>query len=117
MKLTNRVIFTSVESLKKLNNLELPVKVAYAVKKNVDALDIQIKFISERRNEIIERHGKDGKIEVTNKEAVLAFNMDFNDVLDIEEDIEIKTISIDELGDAKLSSSDLDALSFMLTFE
>ena len=54
---------------------------------------------------------------MTNKEAVLAFNMDFDDVLDIEEDIEIKTISIDELGDAKLSSADLDALAFMLTFE
>lgn len=38
-------------------------------------------------------------------------------MLDIEEDIEVKAISIDELGDAKLSSADLDALSFMLTFE
>lgn len=117
MKLSNRVVFNSVEALNKLNNLELPVKVAYAVKKNVDALNVQIKFISERRNELIEKHGKDGKIEITNKEAVLAFNKDFNDVLDIEEDIEVKAISIDELGDAKLSSADLDALSFMLTFE
>lgn len=117
MKLTNRVIFTSVESLNKLNNLELPVKVAYAVKKNIDALNVQIKFIGERRNELIEKHGKDRKIDIADKESVLAFNKDFNDVLEIEEEVEVKAISIDELGDAKLSSADLDALSFMLTFE
>lgn len=117
MKLTNRVVFNSVEALNKLNKLELPVRTAYAVKKNIDALNVQIKFINERRNELINKHGKDGTIKSEDVKAVNAFMTDFQQLLDIEEDIDVKAISIDELGDAKLSSADLDALSFMLTFE
>ena len=38
MKLTNGTIFNAQIALNKLSNADLPIKTAYAVKKNVDAL-------------------------------------------------------------------------------
>ena len=57
--------------------------------------------------------GKKDKIDTEDKEAVAKFVNDFNEVLGIEEEIEINTIDVEQLGGVKLSA-DLDALAFML---
>lgn len=114
MKLTNGTIFNAQIALNKLSNADLPIKTAYAVKKNVDALKKQIAFINERRNELIRKYGKEDIIDKEDKEAVAKFVNDFNEILEIEEEIEINTIDVEKLADVKLSASDLDMLSFML---
>lgn len=114
MKITNGTIYESQGALNKLSNADLPIKTAYAVKKNVDAIKKQIAFINDRRNELIRKYGKDDKIDTEDKEAVAKFVNDFNEVLGIEEEIEINTIDVEQLEDVKLSASDLDVLAFML---
>ncbi|WP_115716773.1 hypothetical protein [Amedibacterium intestinale] len=114
MKLTNGTIFNAQIALNKLSNADLPIKTAYAVKKNVDALKKQIAFISERRNELIRKYGKEDMIDKEDKEAIEKFVNDFNEILGIEEEIEISTIDVEKLEDVKISASDLEALSFMI---
>ena len=114
MKITNGTIYAAQSALDKLSNADLPIKTAYEVKKNVDAIKKQIAFINDRRNELIRKYGKEDKIDTEDKEAVAKFVNDFNEVLGIEEEIEINTIDVEQLEGVKLSASDLDALAFML---
>ncbi len=116
MKLANSTVYNSINSLAKLSNCDMPIKIAYKIKKNFDVLKKQADFINERRNELINKYGKNGKIEQTDTEAVEKFVNDFNELLAIEEDLKVLPVSMASLGDIMLSVNDLDNLSFMLKF-
>lgn len=114
MKLKNLIIFNAIEPINKLSSVELPIKTAYKIKKNLDILTPQFKIINESRNDLIKRYGNEDKIDPSDKEAVKSFVHDFNEVLEIEEELDIKTITLDELEGAKLNASDLSFLMFMI---
>lgn len=114
MKLANSTVYNSINSLAKLSNCDMPIKIAYKIKKNFDVLKKQADFINERRNELINKYGKDGKIEQTDTKAVEKFVNDFNEMLAIEEDLEVTPIDVDSLEGIMLSVNDLDNLAFML---
>ena len=114
MKLKNSTIYASMNALNKLGEKDLPIKLAYKIKKNIENINGQLKFINDRRNELIKKYGKDDKIDSSDIEAIQAFMKDFNEVLEIEEDVDVNVIDVDELDGIKLSAADLDALSFML---
>ena len=114
MKLANSTVYNSIDSLTKLSNCDMPIKIAYKIKKNLDVLRNQANFINERRNELINKYGKDGKIEQTDTEAIKKFVNDFNELLAIEEDLEVTPIDVEGLEGIMLSINDLDNLAFML---
>ena len=114
MELQNKVILESVEALNKFVKLELPIKVAYQVKKNLEAIRKQVEFINEQRNELIRKYGKGDTIDTTDTVAVEGFMKDFNEVLEIVEDLDIVAIDLGAIEDVKVSVNDLEALSFML---
>lgn len=114
MKLKNGIIFNSIEALKKLNEAELPIKTAYKLKKNIEVLGKQVDFINGQRNEIINKYGKDGQIKTDDKEALEKFIKDFNEILNIEEEVEIKMLTLNELDGAKLSVNDITNISYLI---
>lgn len=117
MLLKNGVIFLSANILNKIVSFDFPVKTAYKIKKNCEALNKQLEFINKQRNELINKYGEDGKIDSKNEEAISKFTNDFNEILNIEEDININKIDISELEGIKLSISDLTNIDFMINTE
>lgn len=117
MLLENRQIMNSIGTLEKLVTQELPIKVSYYLKKNVDTLNEVIKNVNELKNSLIAKYGDGSQIDPNNKEAVEEFWKEFNQILDIKEDVNIKTLAIDDLVTAKLSVQDINNIMYMIKEE
>ncbi|OUQ31124.1 hypothetical protein [Massilimicrobiota sp. An134] len=114
MKLKNGTILHSVDALNKLASSDLPIKVVYNLKKNIEILNDKLKFINERRNELIRKYGHDDRITQDDQEAMQSFINDFNEILEIEEEVDIKTFTLEELDGSKISATDLSTIIFMI---
>lgn len=105
MKIKLSDIVNGVVSINALQEIKLPVKISYRLKRLVDRLTPILKNYDEQRNELIKKLGeKDEEKDTWNvkKENLTEFYAELQKVLEIEEDIEWEKIKIDELGDVKI---------------
>ena len=115
MKLTNKTIENSINSLARLSLMELPVKVSYAIAKNINKINKEIKVFNSERQKLIQKYSikdKDGKPKVNEddtisiKEDLLEeWNRELNELLEIENDIDIHLIKEDDLINASCNIS------------
>ena len=92
MKLTNAIIYNSLPVLRTLNTTKLPIKTSYKVNKNIRALQSKLDFVEEQRTSLIRKYGteeENGSINV-GIDKMEAFYKDFNEVLEIEEDVKLQ---------------------------
>ncbi len=126
MKLTNKTIENSINSLARLSLMELPVKVSYAIAKNINKINKEIKVFNSERQKLIQKYSikdKDGKPKVNEddtisiKEDLLEeWNRELNELLEIENDIDIHLIKEDDLINASgnISPSILIDVEYMI---
>lgn len=126
IKLTNERIVDSVDTLKELNNAKLPVKVAYAITKNINKIDNELKAYIEEKSKLIDKYGekdKEGKLKIDEKgniplkkEYIEDYNKDIKELLSIENEVDIHMIQLDNLlnSDYSISPSELSAIDFMI---
>jgi hypothetical protein len=119
MRLKNKTLTMSEQSLVKLKSQDLPVKVAYKLNKNIKAISERLRFINEHRKDFIEKYGRPDEngvfyIPSEDHENVDKFMKDYTELLEIEDEIEIIAMTLDELESAELSSDDLEAISFLI---
>lgn len=117
MKLENRIILNSVTTLQKLVQAELPIKISYILKRNIEELNKQLQCLTNHKNELIQKYGDGKEIKAEDTEAVTKFWNDYNQILDIEEDINIKKIDIDSLNGINISIQELETIMFMLEID
>ena len=113
MKLKNGIIYNSYEPLAELRKANLPIKISAKLSKTSKAILEQYKFIEEQRIELVKKYGeeKEGNFNVTD---YASFFNDFNELLDMEEEIDVRVIDIDELpSDISISTEQYEALSFI----
>ncbi|MFZ5986929.1 MAG: hypothetical protein ACOYWZ_07380 [Bacillota bacterium] len=116
MKLTLKEILQNVESLGKLLNKELPVKTAYRLGRLSKALQSELDQFNLTRNNLIKKYGKekDGQYQIDpeDKISIEKFSKEIDELLAIEINIDAyDPISIDDLGEIKLSAIDMNNLS------
>ncbi|WP_455794018.1 hypothetical protein [Clostridium butyricum] len=125
IKVTNREMESKVNILRKLSNMKLPVKVSYAIAKNINTIDKELKvFISERDKLIKEYAIKDehGNPKVENNQYLFPdgkeeeCNSKYAELLDIEVELQLREINIDDLinSNVDLTPNDMLELEFML---
>ena len=125
IKVTNREMESKVNILRKLSNMKLPVKVSYAIAKNINTIDKELKvFISERDKLIKEYAIKDehGNPKVGNNQYLFPdgkeeeCNSKYAELLDIEVELQLREINIDDLinSNVDLTPNDMLELEFML---
>lgn len=116
MQLTNRKIINTKDALAKMLNTSLPIKQAYHIKKTAESIKRQILFIEGQRVDLVKKYGeKDGdnyKIVDTKKET--AFFKEYNAILDINEEIDVRELSIDELEQVELTPNEFETIEFMI---
>ena len=49
MKLSNEKILNTINVLGNLNNTQLPIKLAYAISKNINKIDIELKTYNDEK--------------------------------------------------------------------
>lgn len=126
MKLSNEKILNTINVLGNLNNTQLPVKLAYAISKNINKIDIELKTYNDEKVKLINKYAekdKEGKvisdehghiiIEEKHKED---WNNDILELLSIENEIDIHKIQLDDLLNANynISPAELSMIDFMI---
>ena len=129
MKMQNKEIVDFLNTCVSMKKKSLPVRLAYAIKKNMAAVQEAATAYMEEREELIARYAKkDKKGEYLVKDSCYVFDdknefeKDMSELLAIETAVKIHTVSIDVVEkcdeDPKydsLTMTELDVIDFMLT--
>jgi hypothetical protein len=124
MKLTNRQIVQAVPAINVLNTLQLPVKASFRVAKTARAIDSVLDVYNKTLKKLQEQYAKrddkgeiivDGnQIQFNDREA---FNIAFEELMNLENEVKIRTINLQELGDAQIAPNILYQLEWLVNDE
>ena len=127
MKLTNGKILNDSAKLSEIAQKQLPVKASFAIAKNLVKLEAELKTYNTEREKLIEKYSvKDEKgktiIDENNQikiqeEYLRDWNKDFQELLDIENEVDIHTFSIEALNGYNMSASELMLIGCMIIEE
>lgn len=105
MKLRNEKIVNSIHVLSKLTNMDLNIKVSYAVAKNISKIEKELEVYNKEKAKLIDKYcekdkegnlkiDKDGNTKIINQEN---WSKDFKELLQIENEIDIHKINEEDL--------------------
>ena len=127
MRLTLKEISDKYQAFNKIIAKKLPIKLSYAISKNMTTLEDEAKVIDDNRIKLAQTYAEkneDGSPKVINNSYVIddieSFNKELSEYYKTEIDIDIGTVNssdLDKLDDPKydaLSPSEIMALQFML---
>jgi len=120
MKLTLRQIAMSVPGFNELSRKEMPIKVSFAVARNLKQLQEEQQLFEKKRTELFEKYGnpveggQPGQYQVK-PESIDEFQKAQNELLDCEVDVDVTTIDPETLESSgvKLKPETFVTLSFM----
>lgn len=122
VKLSNRRIVNDLEGLKPLMQKQLPVKVSFTIARNLVKIEEVLKVYNAEKEKIINKFAEkqeDGKVKIENDSFVILpenveqWNTEYNELLDIENEIETYTFSIDDLKD-DMSTAEIMLIDYMI---
>ena len=126
LNLSNERVVNTINALSKLNNAQLPIKVAYAISKNANKIESELKVYNTEKAKLVNKYGekdKEGKLKVgengnvsLKEEHIEDYNRDIKELLSIENEMDIHMIKLDDLlnSDYNISPSELSAIDFMI---
>ena len=119
MQLTNRQILDAQPALGKLLNTSLPVKQAYRIKKTLESIKKQALFVDDQRKDLIKEYGgekEDGNYEipVEAKESRDKFFKAYEEILDMQEDIDVRKLTLEDLEHIEITANELDTIEFII---
>lgn len=126
LNLSNERIVNTINVLAELNNAKLPVKVAYAITKNINKINTELKAYNEEKAKLIDKYSEkdeEGKLKtdeignVTLKEEHIEdWNRDIKELLSIENEVDIHMIQLDDLlnSNYNISPAELSVIDFMI---
>lgn len=116
MKISNRQLINIFNGMPGIRKKQLPVKIGFAINKNISAMEDAAEAYTTEQRKILDKYcEKDefGQFKTDGDEYVLtdrkAYSEEMNELLGIESDIQIHTVSLDEIE--KCDSDKFDALT------
>lgn len=122
MKIKNEVLVNSIGVLSKLTNMELPIKLSYALSKNITKIDRELEVYNKERQKLIEKYGekdKEGKLKTKEDGTINIldidnFNKDIKEILEIETEVDIHLIDLESINaDIKITPGELMIIDYM----
>ena len=118
IKMNNGMIYQYALTLNEVlndNDLQMPVAVIFSIEKNKQTLMAVAQDVEKYRMDIIKKYGKevDGNYNVPQDKIEIA-NKELQDLFSIEQEVNIYKFNIEELGDIKLTSNQMNAILFMI---
>ena len=122
-KLTNKEIIEKVGMLGEISNRKLPVKVSYAIGKNISKIESELKHYNKEREKIVDKYcekDEEGNFKIENGNYVIKeneienWNKDMKDLQEIVVEIDVHTFSIDMLNGYDMTASEMMCIDFMI---
>ena len=127
MKLSNQRILNDSKQLAEISQKQLPIKVSYAIAKNIAKLESELKIYNQEKEKLIEKYSiKDAEcktiIDKNNQiklqpELIADWNKDIKELLAIENEVEIHKFDIKALDNYIMSANELMLIDYMITEE
>jgi sulfur relay (sulfurtransferase) DsrC/TusE family protein len=124
MKLSNERILNDSTRLSQLSQKELPVKVSYAIAKNMVKLEVELKTYNSEREKLIEKYSQkdeNGKTVIGENNQIKLqedhledWKKDIKELLDIESDIDIHKFSVDTLEGFSMTPAEIMLIDYMI---
>lgn len=120
MKLTNEQIYQMANELVAAfdkSELYLPARANFSIQKNIEILTAAAQEIEKTRLEVAKHYGEpseNGESYLIPNEQLDAANKELMDLFAIEQELNIRTFSIDTLGETQLSAAQMHAIMFMI---
>lgn len=120
MKFNNFQIFNLAQNLLQnynQENLYIPIKANFLINKNIKLLSEMAEEIEKARYEIIQHYGilqEDKQQYNIPEEKIIEANQEIADLFSIEQELNIQTIKLEDLGDIKLTTKQMQAIMFMI---
>lgn len=118
VKMNNGMIYQYALTLNEAlndNDLQMPVAVIFSIEKNKQTLMAIAQDVEKYRMDIIKKYGEevDGNYNVPQNKIEIA-NKELQDLFSIEQEVNIYKFNIEDLGDIKLTSNQMNAILFMI---
>lgn len=118
IKMNNGMIYQQALALNEAlndNDLQMPVAVIFSIEKNKQTLMTVAQDVEKYRMDIIKKYGEevDGNYNVPQDKIEIA-NKELQDLFSIEQEVNIYKFNIEDLGDIKLTSNQMNAILFMI---
>ncbi|CEK34135.1 hypothetical protein UMC2_13851 [[Clostridium] sordellii] len=124
MKLTNKKIVNDSMILMEISRKELPIKVSYALAKNISKIEKELEIYNSERQKLLDKYcvkdenGKN-KVDENNQlkiqeEYLKDWEQDIKELQNIELEIDIHKFKIDELNGYNMAPSELMAIDYMI---
>ena len=123
MKLNNYQIYNYANSLQGIfenKDLYIPVKANFLMQKNIGVIAAAAQEIEKSRMEIAQHYGQpdeSGQHYTIPAEHMEEASRELNDLFNIEQELSIRTFSIEALGNAEFSPAQMQAIMFMIDEE
>ena len=125
MKLSNERIVNDAAVLGAISQRNLPIKVSYAIAKNIVKIESELKVYNKEKQKLIDKYSvKDeaGKPRIEDNSIKIApdhvedWNKDIKELLAIENDVDIHKFHIDELinSNCDMSPAELMLIDYMI---
>lgn len=129
MKLSNERLLNDAPGLSQLTQKSLPVKISYAIAKNVAKIESNLKIYNKEKQKLIDKYSvkdeeektivdENGQITIQ-KEFLQNWNEDIKELQSIEVEIEIHKFNINDLFNSSIAMSpgELMILDYMIIEE
>ena len=120
MKFTNEQIYQMANELLQAfdnSDIYIPARANFSIQKNTEVLAAAATEIEKTRLSVAQHYGEPyetGDSYIIPADKLEAANAELLDLFAMEQDIDIKTFSIETLGDVKLTSAQMHAIMFMI---
>lgn len=124
MKLSNERILNDAAKLAEISQKILPVKVSYAIAKNISKIESELKIYNKEREKLIEKYSEkdeSGKIKVDENNNIKIqeehredLNKEFKELLAIENEIDMHKFSLDALDGYSMTPAELILIEYMI---
>lgn len=124
MTLTNKKIVNDSMILMEISRKELPIKVSYALAKNISKIEKELDIYNSERQKLLDKycikdeHGEN-KVDENNQlkiqeEYLKDWNQDIKELQNIELKIDIHKFKLEELNGYNMSPNELIAIDYMI---
>ena len=120
MKLNNQEIYTLTNILVEVfknKEIYIPIKANFKLQKNIAILRAAAQEIERSKMLIVKQYGEiseDGQSYSIPQENMEVANKELIDLFSIEQELDIKTCSIDDFGDIQFTAAQMQAIMFMI---
>lgn len=122
-KITNKEILEKVEMLGEISDRKLPVKVSYAIGKNIGKIESELKHYNKEREKIVDKYcekDEEGKFKIENGNYVIKedekenWNKDMQELQEIEIVIDVHKFKLEELNGYDMTAGEMMCIDFMI---